>query len=379
MPAALDPKNPVPRTVLVVDDEAAVREVLADALDAFGYEAVTAEGADRALAILSDRKIDLVLSDIEMPEMSGIELLDRVKERDADLDVVMVTGVIDAQVAVDAIRRGAADYVTKPFNLDEVQIVVDRTLEKRRLIRENRAYQDHLEELVALRTGELLEKTKEVEGLYQSLEESYESTLQALVTALDFRDNETQGHSFRVVEYAVLVAEQLGVSAEDLTWIRRGAILHDVGKIGIPDAILNKPGKLTEDEWERMKEHPEMGYRMLHHIRFLRPALDIVLSHQERYDGTGYPRGQKGEEIPLGARIFAVVDTFDAMTSDRPYRAALSIQEAREEIERWSGRQFDPRVARAFLEIPAARWSEIRERVHREVLALEERVRRVFG
>ena len=171
----------------------------------------------------------------------------------------------------------------------------------------------------------------------------------------------------------------MGIEEPDLTWIRRGAILHDVGKIGVSDAVLRKPGKLDEKEWEEMKEHPAMGYRMLQHIPFLKPALDIVLCHQERFDGSGYPRGLKGEEIPLGARVFAVVDTFDAMTSDRPYRAALSITDAREEIERWSGRQFDPRVAAAFLSIDADDWREVRKRVHAELTALEEQVRKVLG
>jgi HD-GYP domain-containing protein (c-di-GMP phosphodiesterase class II) len=171
----------------------------------------------------------------------------------------------------------------------------------------------------------------------------------------------------------------MGVAEPDLTWIRHGAILHDVGKIGVPDAVLRKPGKLDPGEWEEMKRHPEMGYRMLEHIGFLKPALDIVLSHQERFDGSGYPRGLAGEQIPLGARIFAVVDTFDAMTSDRPYRAALTIDAARREVERCSSTQFDPRVAAAFLSIPEAAWREIRERVHHEVMALEEQVKLVLS
>jgi response regulator RpfG family c-di-GMP phosphodiesterase len=313
-----------------------------------------------------------------MPGESGLDLLARIKEHDGELDVVMVTGVIDATIAIHAIRRGASDYVTKPFNLDEVQIVVDRTLDKRRLILENRAYQEHLEELVEQRTREVLEKKREVERLYEDLQESYESTLQALVTALDYRDNETQGHSYRVVEYTALVATEMGLPEAEHTAIRRGAILHDVGKIGISDTILKKRGQLDPSEWEEMRRHPEMGYRMLEPIRFLQPALDVVLCHQERYDGSGYPRGLKGDAIPLGARIFSVVDTFDAMTSDRPYRAALSIDAAREEIRAWSGRQFDPEVVEAFLTIDATNWREIRERVHHKVTALEERVRRAL-
>jgi response regulator RpfG family c-di-GMP phosphodiesterase len=320
-----------------------------------------------------------VLTDIEMPGVSGIDLLERIKALDDEIDVVMVTGLIDAQTAVKAIRRGAADYVTKPFNLEEVQIIVERTLEKRRLVRENRAYQGHLEELVEQRTAEIVDKNAQVERLFRELERSYESTLQALVTALDFRDNETQGHSYRVVQYAVRVAERMGVDGEELTWIRFGAILHDVGKIGIPDSILRKPGKLDEAEWTEMQRHPEMGYRMLEHIEFLKPALDVVLGHQERWDGTGYPRGLAGTAIPLGARIFSVVDTFDAMTSDRPYRAALPVSEARAEIGRWSGKQFDPTVVEAFMSIDEAAWHEIRRQVHEEVMALEEQVRRIVS
>ncbi len=365
------------KRVLVVDDERSVRDILVDGLDAFGFKTVAAASAAEALDIVRKGGVDLVLSDIEMPNGNGFDVLREVKAHDANLDVVMVTGVVDARTAVQAIRQGASDYVTKPFDLEEVQIIVERTLDKRRLISENRAYQVHLEEVVELRTGELVDKNREVERLYQELEESYEATLQALVTALDFRDNETQGHSYRVVEYAVLVAQRLGVTEPAMTSIRRGAILHDVGKIGVPDAILRKPGKLNEEEWCEMRKHPAMGYYTLKHIPFLQPALDIVLSHQERFDGSGYPRGLKEEAIPLGARIFAVVDTFDAMTSDRPYRAAMSIDVAREEIRAWGGRQFDPRVADAFLSIPADSWREIRERVHREVTALEEQVRRV--
>jgi putative nucleotidyltransferase with HDIG domain len=368
-----------PSRILIVDDELSVRELLADGLEAYGYTTRMAAEADEAFRILQEEQPHLVLSDIDMPGQTGLELLDRIKKVNPDIEVVMVTGVVDTDVAIGSIRQGATDYVTKPFNLEEVRIVVERTLEKRRLVLENRTYQQELESKVEERTRELLEKKQEVEKLYGELQESYESTLHALVTALDFRDNETHGHSWRVVEYAMLVAGKLGVEEPELTWVRRGAILHDVGKIGVSDSILRKPGKLDPDEWEEMKKHPEMGYRMLQHIRFLEPALDIVLSHQERWDGGGYPRGLKGEEIPLGARVFAVVDTFDAMTSDRPYRPALSIERAVEEVRAFSGTQFDPGVADAFLSIPIETWNEIRERVHRQVMDLDEQVRRALG
>jgi response regulator RpfG family c-di-GMP phosphodiesterase len=359
----------------VVDDEISIREVLADGLESFGFSVVQAGNAADAFALVQRGGIDLVLSDIEMPKENGLQLLRRIKGYDPDIDVIMVTGVVDLETAVGTIRQGASDYVSKPFNLDEVHIVVERTLEKRRLIRENRDYQLRLEVKVADRTRDLVAKNREVEGLYAELEESYESTLEAMITALDFRDNETLGHSRRVVEYAVMVAQAMGIGEPELSWIRRGAILHDVGKIGVPDAILHKPGKLDAAEWEDMKRHPEMGYQMLKHIRFLRPALEIVHCHQERWDGSGYPRGLSGDAIPLGARIFAAVDTFDAMTSDRPYRAALSIEAARDEIRRFSGIQFDPRVADAFLSIDEAIWTDIRERVHRATDVVGEAVR----
>jgi response regulator RpfG family c-di-GMP phosphodiesterase len=378
MPASRILEAATSRRVLVVDDETAVREVLAEGLEAFGYDTVAACDAKRAFEVVRGGGIGLVLSDIDMPGHTGLELLEWIKADYPDVDVVIVTGVVDVDVAIRSIRVGASDYVTKPFNLEEVRIVVERTLEKRRLILENRAYQTRLEAMVAERTAELEKKKGEVERLYGDLKDSYEQTLVALVTALDFRDNETQGHSWRVVEYSMVVAEAMGVVEPELSNIRRGAILHDVGKIGIPDAILRKPGKLDEAEWLEMRRHPEMGFRVLQGIKFLEPALPIVLSHQERWDGSGYPRGLTGGEIPLGARIFAVVDTFDAMTSDRPYRKALSIQDARDEVARFSGTQFDPAVAQAFLGIHPDRWRRIRERVHREVTAIEEQVRRAL-
>ena len=363
--------------LLVVDDETAVREMLVDGLEAFGYAAGGVRDAAEAFEAVRRGDVALVLTDLDMPGENGLELLRRIKAHDTDIDVILVTGVVDIDVAIAAIRQGASDYVTKPFNLEEVRIVVDRTLEQRRLIVENRNYQQELEAKVEARTREIVQKNREVERLFTELDHSYEVTLDALVTALDFRDNETHGHSRRVVEYAVIVAEKMGVTEPDLTWIRRGAILHDVGKIGVPDAILKKPGKLDPDERREMEKHPEMGWKMLRHIAFLEPALDIVYCHQERFDGSGYPRGLRAETIPLGARIFAVVDTFDAMTSDRPYRAALGIEDARAEIRKFSGAQFDPAVAEVFLSIDPSVWRAIRDRVHTEVEAAA-RDRRAF-
>src|SRR5262245_5896747 len=353
--------------LLVVDDDLAVREVMAEGLQMGGYSVMVAGSAAEALQQIERSPFDLVLTDIEMPGGSGTELLRVVRDRYPELDVIMITAVVDIDVALRAIRNGASDYLTKPFNLEQVKITVERTLEKRRLIKENREYQQHLEAKVEERTSELTEKNEEVQRLFEELQDTYQETLEALVQALDLRDTETQGHSLRVVEFTAEIALALGIIEPELTEIRRGALLHDVGKIGIPDAILRKPAKLTPEEWEVMRTHPELGYQMLAGIRFLEKPRDIVICHQERFDGTGYPRGLRGEQIPLGARIFAVADTFDAMTSTRPYRSGLPSEVSRKEIVDWSGRQFDPRVVEAFLRIPSSRWIEIRQDVSRRI------------
>jgi response regulator RpfG family c-di-GMP phosphodiesterase len=351
-----------PAGVLVVDDEPAIRDLLFEGLKDSGFDCSVAANGSEALEQLRRRRFGLVLSDIDMPAMDGVKLLQRVKEAHPDVEVVMITGVVDVEVALRAMRMGANDYLTKPFNLEEVRLTVERAMEKRRLVLENREYQRDLEAKVAERTVEVVLKRREIEELYEKLQTSYETTLEALAAALDTRDTETQGHSVRVSEYTVVIARRMGVEEPELTEIRRGALLHDVGKIGIPDAVLRKPGKLTAEEWREMKLHPEIGGRILSGIKFLEKSLPVVMAHQERFDGSGYPRGLKGDEIPLGARIFAVVDTLDAMTSDRPYRKALGYEDAREEIIRNSGIQFDPKVVEVFLSIPPEEWKAMHRR-----------------
>ncbi|MCI0566817.1 MAG: response regulator [Acidobacteria bacterium] len=360
-PSALD--WGVPPGILVVDDEPAIRDLLCEGLKGQGYHCAVASNGHEALDLLRREQFSLVLSDIDMPTMDGVRLLKNVREAHPDVEVVMITGVVDVEVALRAMRMGANDYLTKPFNLEEVRLTVEKALEKRRLVLENREYQRDLESKVAERTVELVLKRREIEELYEKLQISYETTLEALAAALDTRDTETQGHSMRVSEYTVVIARRMGVKDPELTEIRRGALLHDVGKIGIPDAVLRKPGKLTPEEWEEMRRHPEIGYRILSGIKFLEPSLPIVIAHQERFDGSGYPRGLQREEIPLGARIFAVVDTLDAMTSDRPYRRALRYEDARAEIVRNSGLQFDPKVVEVFLSIPPEEWKAMHRRI----------------
>jgi putative nucleotidyltransferase with HDIG domain len=229
-------------------------------------------------------------------------------------------------------------------------------IENRRLKQENDAYRTNLEALVAARTQQL--KTA-----LADLERSYDVTLEALGNALDLKDAETEGHSKRVTAFTIAIAQRLGLPKEEIKVIGRGAFLHDVGLMAIPDKILTKPGKLTPEEIDIMKEHPYLGYKILSRIPFLADVAEIVYSHQERYDGTGYPRQLRGEEIPLGARIVSIADTLDAMTNDRPYRRARTLEEARQEIKTWSGRQFDPRIVDVFLEMPDTIWDDLRRAI----------------
>jgi putative nucleotidyltransferase with HDIG domain len=356
--------------ILVVDDERVIRELLTEHLNSHGFQVITVNNAFEALAQIATMDVELMLCDIDMPGKDGISLLQEVKTTRPELDVVMVTGVVDTGTALRAIRMGASDYVVKPFNLEEVSITVDRILEKRRLVRENREYQLNLERKVAERTQQLQAKNDEIRKLfrdlkaaYDEIQRTYQVTLEALVAALDSRDTETQDHSLRGAQFTYVLAEAMGVREPELSQMRWGALLHDIGKIGIPDAILRKPGKLTGDEFEVMKQHPEKGYRILENIQFLEAAREIVLAHQEKFDGTGYPRGSQGVEIPLGARIFSVVDTFDAMTSNRPYRNALPYERARKELLEFAGTQFDPAVVEAFCRIAPERWDEERGKI----------------
>jgi putative nucleotidyltransferase with HDIG domain len=233
-------------------------------------------------------------------------------------------------------------------------------MENRRLKLENRAYQTNLETLVAARTEQLRKAMVE-------LERSYDITLEALGDALDLKDRETEGHSRRVTAFTIAIARAMGLTADQIRVIARGAFLHDIGKMAIPDAILNKPGALTPDEVAIMREHSYHGYQIVRKIPFLQEASEIVYAHQERFDGTGYPRGLKGEQIPLGARMFAVADTLDAITSDRPYRPAQTLTAAREEIQRWAGRQFDPEVVKMFLSMPENIWDDLRKEINSRV------------
>ena len=340
--------------ILVVDDEEAIREVVSTMLESKGYQCTTVSNGRAAQDHVKRRTPDLVLSDMIMPEMDGLKLLEWLRQYDPEVPVIMVTAIHDISTALEAIRRGAYDYILKPFEKDQLFMGVDRALQHRRLIAENRSYQRNLEQLVEERTAQL-------SGTLAQLEQSYDDTLEALGSALDLKDAETEGHCQRVTAFTISIAKEIPVPTPYLPVLARAAFLHDIGKMAIPDGILRKPGPLTDDEKQIMRKHCEIGYNMLTRIPFLRDAAEIVLAHQEFFDGTGYPRGLKGEQIPLGARIFAIADSLDAMISDRPYRRALPMSHAREEIRRCSGTQFDPKMVDVFMSIPERHWVELRE------------------
>jgi putative nucleotidyltransferase with HDIG domain len=344
--------------ILVVDDEEAIREIVSSMLQNAGYSTLQASSGKQALEILgSGEEFQLMLSDLMMAEMDGIALLDQVQDCYPEMPAIMVTAVHDISVALAAIRNGAYDYLLKPFEREQLLAMVRRALEHRKLRLENRAYQSNLESLVAARTEQLRQTMVD-------LERSYDITLEALGDALDLKDAETEGHSKRVTAFTIAMARKMGMSGEKIRVIARGAFLHDIGKMAIPDAILRKPGALAETEVMIMREHCGRGYHMLKKIPFLADAAEIVYSHQEKYDGTGYPRGLVGDEIPIGARLFAVADTLDAITSDRPYRAAQTVNAAREEIRRFSGTQFDPKVVEIFMGMPESIWEDLRREIN---------------
>jgi putative nucleotidyltransferase with HDIG domain len=347
--------------ILVVDDEEAIREIVCSMLTAAHYQCSQASSGRNALGVLeSGQQFELMLSDLMMADLDGMGLLERTKEKFPEMPVVMVTAVHDISAALKAIRDGAYDYLLKPFEREQLLATVHRALENRRLRMENQAYQNKLEELVKARTQQL-QKTM------SDLERSYDITLQALGGALDMKDAETEGHSKRVTAFTIAIARQLGLSPEQIRVIARGAFLHDIGKMAIPDAILRKPAALDPDETAIVREHCYRGFQILRNIPFLTEAAEIVYSHQERWDGTGYPRGLKGEEIPLGARIFSIADTLDAITSDRPYRPAQSVAAALKEIKAWRGRQFDPKIVDTFLSMPENIWGDLRKEIEAQI------------
>ncbi len=324
-----------PRKVVVVDDEPRLRQVLVRLMSRDGFECIDVADGHAALAAMEQHAAPLLLSDLRMPGMDGVELLRHVRERWPDTAVVMITAVADVEVAVSCLALGAMDYLTKPFHLEEVRARVRQALEKRRLVVDNRTYQRQLEVRVA-------EQARRLETLFLA-------SMQSLADALEVKDPYTRGHSVRVSRYAAAIGRELGVDEAMLAQLELGGHLHDIGKIGVREAVLNKPGPLTDDEYAHIMTHPEIGWRLLTPLLTEAPmALRVVRSHHERFDGSGVPDRLVGESIPLEARIAAVADSFDAMTSQRPYRSGLTMEAARAELLRCAGTQYDPLIVDAF-------------------------------
>ncbi|HUF28240.1 MAG TPA: HD domain-containing phosphohydrolase [Gemmatimonadaceae bacterium] len=322
---------------LIVDDEPRLRQVLVRLMEGDGFACSEAANGRQALEQLRRETVPLVLTDLRMPEMDGVELLRQIRARHPDIAVVLITAIADVETAVGCLGIGAMDYLTKPFHLDEVRARVSQALEKRRLILENRQYQERLEERVAVQA--------------RRLEELFLASIQSLADALEVKDPYTRGHSVRVSQYASVVARTMGLDSEFVRQVELGGHVHDIGKIGVRESVLNKAGTLTDEEYQHVMSHPLVGWRILAPLLRDAPrALAIVRSHHERIDGRGVPDGLAGDAIPLEARIVAVADAFDAMTSGRPYRSAgLPVVDALTELRHYRGTQFEPSVVDVFI------------------------------
>jgi putative two-component system response regulator len=326
---------------LVVDDEPGVRRLVIRMLQAQGFQCFEAGSGREALQVL-DRigEPPLIVTDMRMPEMDGLAFLEAVRSRYPDASVIMLTGVGETRTAVDCLHRGAADFLQKPISMGELQARVTRALEKRALVLQNRFYQEHLE--------------RRVHEQAARIQELFLQGVQMLARALEAKDAYTRGHSIRVSQYAVATASRMGFEGDSLDGIRLGGELHDIGKIGTREAVLHKAGSLTDEEFRQITEHPLLGERMLSPLAHESPdVLRIVRSHHERLDGRGFPDGLRGEKIPIEARIVAVADAFDAMTTRRPYRESRSPAEAMAELRRVAGSQLDPAAVEAFVEARA--------------------------
>jgi diguanylate cyclase (GGDEF)-like protein/putative nucleotidyltransferase with HDIG domain len=331
------------RRIIVVDDESAVLTLIECMLVRLGYDVVTCDAGHEVLKTLGDDPggFDLLLTDLSMPGMTGIEILQGVASIDNTIVKIVMTGFATVDTAVDCLREGAYDFIQKPVRMGELSALIKRALEYRGLKIENAKYQTGLEHMVR-------ERNEKLAATLEEMRHSYKFTLEAMIAMLDARERQTGQHSVRTRDLAVELAGSMGISGADLDVISDGAFLHDIGKIAVPDAILLKAGPLTEEEWVIMKKHCETGFNILSSSPYLEQAAEIVYAHHEKFEGGGYPRGLKGDAICLGARIFSVIDAYDAMRSNRVYRASLPVEHAVEEIRRSSGTQFDPAVVEAF-------------------------------
>ncbi len=321
-------------TILIVDDEYSGRETLQSVLESEGYNLIMAENGPQAIEKAKALLPDVILLDVMMPGMTGFEVCERIRNdpQVAEIPIIILTALDDRESLLTALKAGADDFISKPFDRFELRA---------RLIGITRLNRYH----------KLVLEREKLQEAHSRLMDAYEATIEGWSHAMDLRDRETEGHSRRVADLTVKMAKEFGMSEEELGYVRRGALLHDMGKLGIPDSILQKPAKLTDEEWKIMRKHPQFAYDMLYPVEYLRSALDIPYCHHEKWDGSGYPRQLKNEEIPISARIFAIVDVWDAVTSDRPYRPAWKKEEAIVYIREQSGKHFDPKVVDLFFKV----------------------------
>ena len=325
------------RRVLVVDDEEGIRRALGKFLRTRGFDVVTAESGDEALSQLGQQGFVLMLCDVRMPGLSGVEVIPRALQMDSELAIMMLTAVNDAPTATESLSQGAMDYLMKPVELADLEVAIERALHKRALLIEQRRVERMIREEVAQRTEEL-EREKE------ALRDLTVSVAETLINAMEVKDVYLRGHSQRVAELAASMAEELGMNADAVEHIRLAGRLHDVGKIGTRESVLNKPGALTPDEFEHIKEHVRIGMEILAPLKHLGAALTYVQDHHEHWDGSGYPRGLKGTDISIGGRILAAADAFDALTSQRAYREPMEPVATIQFLEGHVGRLLDPDI-----------------------------------
>ena len=342
------------KNLLLINENSKITDHLDNLLGA-EYACDKAFSAETAFARMRENDYSVVLCSASLPSINQLEMVRHIQSVSPNSVLIMLGGEDSGDAAVKAFRAGAFDFLRLPLELDEVAAAVARAAEHYELRSLKDSYQFHMESLAA-------ERATEIDKALEEVESSYRITLKALVQALETRDFETHGHSERVVTFSLRLGHELGLDKDALRDLELGALLHDIGKIGVPDAVLRKPAKLNEEEWVKMRLHPLHGQQILRNIKFLEGAARIVSQHHEQWDGSGYPYGLRGEDIDIGARIFSVVDAFDAMISDRVYRKGRPYKDALEELERCSGSQFDPLIVEAFKNIPKEDWEILRER-----------------
>jgi putative two-component system response regulator len=328
--------------ILIVDDEKMICTVLSQRLTSEGYSCVTAHNGKDALNLFYKGKFSLIISDIRMPEMDGLELLQNVKAVRPTMMFIIMTAYPEIEVAVEAIHLGANDFLIKPFDMDLAVFSVKKALEQKKMEEELESYHKNLKKLVE-------ERTVKLQQAYYTLKKAYFDSVKVLAEAIDAKDTYTRGHSDRVRRMSLQIAISLGFTKERIEVLEYGALLHDIGKIGIKDEILSKPGPLSPEEYQTIQQHPLIGVKIVEGIEFFKDKIPMIRSHHEHFDGRGYPDGLAGEAIPLEARIIAVPDAFDAMVSLRPHRTAMSLEDILSEMEKYKGKQFDPNILEIFL------------------------------